>query len=35
LTIVRQIVRDSFALETFEPIAPDSWGAPYQRFIGL
>jgi rhamnulokinase len=35
LTIVRQIVRDSFALQTFEPIAPESWGAAYQRFIGL
>jgi hypothetical protein len=32
---VRQIVRDSFALQTFKPIAPESWGAAYQRFIGL
>jgi rhamnulokinase len=35
LTNVRQIVRDSFALQTVEPIAPESWGAAYQRFIGL
>jgi len=35
LTILRQIVRDSFALQTIEPIAPESWGAAYQRFIGL
>jgi rhamnulokinase len=35
LTTVRQIVRDSFALQTFEAIAPESWGGAYQRFIGL
>jgi hypothetical protein len=28
-------VRDSFALQTFEPIAPEAWGAAYQRFIEL
>jgi rhamnulokinase len=35
LAALRQIVRDSFALQTFEPIAPESWGAAYQRFIQL
>jgi rhamnulokinase len=35
LAALRQIVRDSFALQTFEPIAPEAWGAPYQRFIQL
>jgi rhamnulokinase len=32
---VRQAVRDSFALQTFEPIAPEAWRAAYQRFIEL
>jgi rhamnulokinase len=35
LAALRQIVRDSFALQTFGPIAPEAWGAPYQRFIQL
>jgi rhamnulokinase len=35
LAALRQIVRDSFALQTFEPIAPEAWGAAYQRFIVL
>ncbi len=35
LAALRQVVRDSFALQTFEPIAPEAWGVPYQRFIGL
>jgi rhamnulokinase len=33
LAALRQVVRDSFALQTFEPISPEIWGAPYQRFI--
>jgi hypothetical protein len=32
---LRQIVRDSFGLKTFEPNAPEGWQAAYQRFIGL
>jgi rhamnulokinase len=32
---LRQVVRDSFTLQTFEPIAPEAWRAVYQRFIGL
>ena len=32
---LRQLVRDSFALQTFEPIAPKIWKAAYQRFIGF
>jgi rhamnulokinase len=35
LAALRQVVRDSFALQTFEPIAPEAWGAAYQRFIEL
>ncbi len=35
LAALRQIVRDSFALQTFEPKAPEGWQAAYQRFIGL
>jgi rhamnulokinase len=35
LAAVRQAVRDSFALQTFEPVAPEAWGAAYQRFIEL
>jgi rhamnulokinase len=35
LAALRQVVRDSFVLQTFEPIAPEAWGAAYQRFIGL
>jgi rhamnulokinase len=35
LAALRQIVRDSFALQTFEPIAPEAWGVANKRFIGL
>jgi len=35
LAALRQIVRDSFILRTFEPNAPEGWQAAYQRFIGL
>jgi rhamnulokinase len=35
LAAVRHVVRDSFALRTFEPIAPEAWGVAYQRFIRL
>jgi rhamnulokinase len=35
LAAVRHVVRDSFALRTFEPIAPEAWGVAYQRFIGM
>jgi rhamnulokinase len=35
LAALRQIVRDSFTLQIFEPIAPETWGAAYQRFIGF
>jgi rhamnulokinase len=35
LAAVRQVVRDSFALQTFKPIAPEAWGDAYQRFIKL
>ena len=35
LAALRQIVRDSFVLKTFEPNAPERWQDAYQRFIGL
>jgi rhamnulokinase len=35
LAALRQVVSDSFTLQTFEPIAPETWGAAYQRFIGF
>jgi rhamnulokinase len=35
LAALRQIVRDSFILRTFEANAPEGWQAAYQRFIGL
>jgi len=35
LAALRQIARDSFALQAFEPIAPDAWAAASQRFIEL
>jgi rhamnulokinase len=35
LAALRQIVRDSFALQTFEPLEAESWQAAYQRFLGL
>jgi rhamnulokinase len=35
LAALRQIVRDSFVLQTFEPNAPEGWQAAYQRFIRL
>ena len=33
LAALRQVVRNSFALQTIEPISPEIWGAAYQRFI--
>jgi rhamnulokinase len=35
LGALRQLVRHSFALQTFEPVAPEIWQAAYQRFIGF
>jgi len=35
LAVLRGIVRDSFALQTFEPRVAEDWQAPYQRFLGL
>ena len=35
LAALRQIVRDSFALQTFEPLEVESWQAAYQRFLAL
>jgi rhamnulokinase len=35
LATLRRVVRDSFALQTFEPIAPEAWGGAYQRFIAF
>jgi L-rhamnose mutarotase-like protein len=35
LAALRQVVRDSFVLQSFEPIVPEAWRAAYQRFIGL
>jgi rhamnulokinase len=35
LAALRKIVRDSFALRTFEPNELEGWQAAYQRFIGL
>src|ERR1700730_4269752 len=35
LAALREVVRDSFVLQTFEPIGPEAWKAAYQRFIGL
>jgi hypothetical protein len=35
LAALREVVRDSFVLQTFEPIAAEAWRAVYQRFIGL
>jgi rhamnulokinase len=35
LAALRQVVRDSFALQTFEPLAAEGWRAAYQRFLGL
>jgi rhamnulokinase len=35
LGALRQLVRDSFALQTFEPIAPEAWRPAYQRFTQL
>ena len=32
---LRKIVRDSFALKTFEPLEPQSWQGGYQRFLNL
>jgi rhamnulokinase len=35
LASLRQVVRDSFALQTFEPLEAQSWHAAYQRFLEL
>ncbi len=35
LTALRRIVRDSFALQTFEPDAAEEWQAAYPRFLEL
>ncbi len=35
LAVLRRIVRDSFALQTFEPHVAEGWQAAYQRFLGL
>jgi rhamnulokinase len=35
LPALRKIVRDSFALQTFEPLEPQSWQGAYQRFLNL
>jgi rhamnulokinase len=35
LTALRRIVRNSFALQTFEPVAAADWEAAYQRFLEL
>ena len=35
LTALRRMVRDSFALQTYEPRAADDWEAAYQRFLGV
>jgi rhamnulokinase len=35
LADLRQVVRDSFTLQTFEPLAPEIWQPAYQRFIGF
>ena len=32
---LRQVVRDSFGLQPFEPLEVGSWQAGYQRFLGL
>lgn len=31
----RAVVRESFAVRTYEPRRPDDWQAPYQRFLAL
>ena len=35
LAAVRQVVRDSFSLQTFEPQDSEGWQASYERFTGL
>jgi rhamnulokinase len=35
LAALRQVVRDSFRLQTFEPQGSEGWQASYQRFTGL
>ena len=35
LQALRKIVRDSFALKTFEPVEPQRWQGTYQRFLNL
>jgi rhamnulokinase len=35
LPALRAIVRDSFALQSFEPLEAQGWEGAYQRFLGL
>ena len=35
LQTLRKIVRDSFALQTFEPLESQSWQDAYRRFVNL
>jgi rhamnulokinase len=35
LAALRQVVRDSFGLQPFEPLEAGGWQAAYQRFLGL
>ena len=35
LEAMRGIVRNSFALQTFEALEPESWQGAYQRFLNL
>jgi hypothetical protein len=35
LTALRRTVRDSFALQTYEPRAAEDWEAAYQQFLGV
>ncbi len=32
---IREVVRHSFELRTYEPQNPDAWGEPYERFLNL
>jgi hypothetical protein len=35
LMALRQVVSDSFALQTFEARVTDDWQAAYERFLAL
>jgi rhamnulokinase len=35
LAAVRRVVRNSFTLQTFEPLEAQSWQTAYQRFLEL